>query len=66
MSDAPIGICESCRWWVREGKQAAGDCRRYPPTVNPLKTSTPGTGTKERMWVWTLADEWCGEYARKS
>lgn len=46
--------CETCRFWLRDGREH-GFCLRYPPVVY-------GPGHQERPM--TSSQVWCGEYER--
>lgn len=47
--------CETCRWWLRDGKFGQGWCRAKSPILNNL----------DRRWPLTYADDWCGEHTPK-
>ena len=52
MSDT-IPRCGDCKWW-EFGAGGEGWCHRFPPVA---KTD------KDSIYPWTLADDWCGEFA---
>ena len=45
--------CGDCKWW-EFGAGGEGWCHRFPPVA---KTD------RESINPWTLADDWCGEFA---
>ena len=51
--------CSTCRWW--DGLTTTGKCRRYPP--RPAQDD--GTES-DAVWLFTRADEWCGEHTTRT
>lgn len=62
-------ICETCRWFdpspPSAGKEAEGECHRFPPQHTPIYES-PETDDPGRRWFWYFPQvgrlDWCGEW----
>lgn len=54
--------CDQCRFWVRFGDRAVGNCRRSAP--KPLRTQDPDK-VVYAVWPRTGEDEFCGDFVRQ-
>lgn len=59
-------ICAECAFWFRSRpfeKEDWGDCRRYPPAVQPKIGELANLPVQRRTeWPATLSDQWCAEF----
>lgn len=63
----PAITCGKCKFWFRKMKRSEadpGDCRRLPPTVQPITMAGQGSGGRwtRTEWPSTTEDMWCGEF----
>lgn len=56
-------VCERCKWFAAL-TVAAGECRRYPPTVVE-QPSTYQHGSELGAFVLVEVDNWCGEWTKR-
>jgi hypothetical protein len=60
--------CSNCRYWCSDepAQSVLGECRRHPPTINPLPGDLGDPDTKaglpRRPWPVTEARDWCAEW----
>lgn len=67
---AEVEVCQSCKYWRRNGDTKLGECRFNPPTIQVFdKITIPvdGGGTVTRPLYATLSPErgemaWCGKW----
>lgn len=52
--------CEQCRFWARQGKKFAGECRRYPPHYAEGSLGRPLE--LKRVYPMVPPTDWCGEF----
>ena len=51
--------CGECKWWHRnQAYVEAGDCRRYPPSVQTQVSCN-------QSWPSAFVGDFCGEFKRK-
>jgi hypothetical protein len=63
-----IERCDRCRWWDAGSavESSHGRCRKaLPLRADPDPKVTYVQPMGFAMWLWTEAQDWCGEWAEK-
>lgn len=66
-----VNECSNCRFWLKEGAEDPGVCRRYPPSVvaRPSGVVHGGQGGQVEIRAFfpnMMSFAWCGEWAEKA
>lgn len=54
--------CADCKWFIKQGYEGKGFCRRFPPSAAPILTAFDGSYSPPPI---VFEHYFCGEFSEK-